>query len=81
MEKNKNRSDRQLTYCNVKLSSAAIKLLHKTKGALPTTYMHALSDIKRLTNENEKIKKFRDETVEQYTKLVLGMSDQINKIA
>ena len=43
--------------------------------------MHALSDIKRLTNENEKIKKFRDETVEQYTKLVLGMSDQINKIA
>ena len=43
--------------------------------------MHALSDIKRLTNENEKIKKFGKETFEQCTKLVSGMDEQINKIA
>ena len=32
-------------------------MLVETKGDIPTTFMHAFEDIKRLTNENEELKK------------------------
>ena len=47
---NKDGVDRQLIYCQLRLSSQAIKLLVKTQGAIPISYMQALNDNLRRAN-------------------------------
>jgi hypothetical protein len=54
---NKDGGDKQLFYCQLKLSTQAIKLLIKTQGDFPNTYLHALNDNLRLTIENEQLQK------------------------
>ena len=44
-------------------------MLIESKGSLPTNYMHAVSEIKRLTNENEQIKKLAQDKDDQIKKL------------
>ena len=48
---NKDGGDKQLTYCQLRISSDAIKLLVKTQGAIPISYMQALNDNLRQANE------------------------------
>ena len=52
-QRDKHGGDQQLIYCQLKISSEAIKLLIKTKGAIPNSYMHALKDNLKLTHEVE----------------------------
>ena len=40
-----------MIYCQLKISSHAIKLLIESKGAIPNSYMHAFKDNLKLTNE------------------------------
>ena len=47
---NKDGGDAQLIYCQLRLSSQAIKLLVKTQGAIPISYMQALNDNLRRAN-------------------------------
>ena len=54
---NRDGGDKQMIYCQLKLTSEAIKLLIKTKGDIPISYMHALNEKLRLTNENEQLQK------------------------
>ena len=42
-----------MIYCQMKLTSEAIKLLIKTKGDIPISYMHAFNEVLRKANENE----------------------------
>ena len=46
-----------MIYCQLKISSKAIKLLIKSKGAIPNSFMHAFNDNLKLTNENEQLQK------------------------
>ena len=48
---NKDGGDAQLIYCQLRISSDAIKLLVKTQGAIPISYMQALNDNLRQANE------------------------------
>ena len=48
---NKDGGDGQLIYCQLRISSDAIKLLVKTQGAIPISYMQALNDNLRQANE------------------------------
>ena len=48
---NKDGGDKQLIYCQLRISSDAIKLLVKTQGAIPISYMQALNDNLRQANE------------------------------
>ena len=50
---NKHGGDLQLIYCQLKLSSQAIQMLIKTKGAIPNTFMDAFNDNQRLASEIE----------------------------
>ena len=54
---NKDGGDKQLIYCQLKLTSEAIKLLIKTKGDIPISYLHSLNENLSLKNENEQLKK------------------------
>ena len=47
-QRNKHGGDQQLIYCQLKISSKAIKLLTETKGYIPKSYMDALKEITRL---------------------------------
>ena len=46
-----------MIYCQLKLTSEAIKLLIKTKGDIPISYLHSLNENLSLKNENEQLKK------------------------
>ena len=50
-QRDKHGGDQQLIYCQLKISSEAIKLLTATKGAIPNSYMHALKENLKLTHE------------------------------
>ncbi len=64
IQHNKDGGDKQLFYCQLKISTQAIKLLLKTKGTFPDTYLHALNENLRLTIDNEQNKKFASENEE-----------------
>ena len=55
-QRNKHGGDQQLIFCQLKITSEAIKLLIETKGAIPNSYMHALKVNLELTNENDQNK-------------------------
>ena len=59
------------------MSSKAIKLLIETKGAIPNSYMHALNDIKKLTNENEQLQKITKDYTQ--VKKLIDENEQIKK--
>lgn len=59
-----------MIYCQLIISSQAIKLLIETKGAIPNSYMHALKDNLKLINENEQAKKIAKDKDELITKLI-----------
>ena len=46
-----------MIYCQLKLTSEAIKLLIKTKGDIPISYMHSFNENLRQANEIEQLKK------------------------
>ena len=54
-QRDKHGGDQKLIYCQLKISSEAIKLLIKTLGAIPNSYMHALKDNLKLTEEVEQL--------------------------
>ena len=80
-QRDKHGCDQKLIYCQLKLSSEAIKLLIETKGAIPETYMQALKDNLQLINENEQAKKLNKDKDEQIKKLTTEKDQEIKKLA
>ena len=54
-------------------------MLIKTKGAIPNTFMHALQDNLRLTNEVEKLRKNTND--ESAVKKLIDENEQVKKLA
>ena len=73
-QRNKDGGDQKLIYCQFKIASEAIKLLIKTKGAIPNSYMHALNDNLRQANEIEQLKKITKD-YSQVKKLIDEMEE------
>jgi hypothetical protein len=56
-QRNKNGSNWQLFYCQLKLCSEAIQMLIESKGAIPNTFMQAFKENKSLANEIDELRK------------------------
>ena len=68
-----------MIYCQLKLSSEAIKKLDETKGAIPSTFMHAFEENQRLTKENENLNKITDDYSQ--VKLFIDENREMKKVA
>ena len=78
-QRDKHGGDQQLIYCQLKISSEAIKLLIATKGAIPKSYMHALKDVMKLTHENQELSKITKDYTQ--VKKLIEESKETKKIA
>ena len=54
-ERNRDGGEAKLTYCQLKLPSNATNLLIKTRGDIPLSFMHALTENQRLKKEIEQL--------------------------
>ena len=54
-------------------------MLIETKGDIPNTFKHALTDIKRLTNENEKLQKITKDYSQ--VKQLIDENEQVKKLS
>ena len=55
-QSNKDGGDKQMIYCQLKLTSEAIKLLIKTNGDIPISYLQSLNENLRQAKEIEQLK-------------------------
>ena len=78
-QRDKHGGDQQLIYCQLKISSEAIKLLIATKGAIPNSYMHALKDNLKLTHENQELKETK-KIAEELQKVVEDQKKEIARL-
>ena len=65
-----------MIYCQLKISSQAIKLLIKTKGAIPNSFMQSLNDNMKLTNQVDQL----TNKVDQFTNEVDHLTNEIAQL-
>ena len=68
-----------MIYCRLKLSNEAIKLLIKTKGDIPISYMHCLNENWRQANEIEQLQKITQDY--SYVKKIISENEQVKQLA
>ena len=68
-----------MIYCQLRLSSQAIKLLVKTQGAIPISYMQALNDNLRQANEIEHLQKITKDY--SLVKKLIDENEMVKKLA